>query len=119
MGRSEELGTGIRNVYKYSKAYSGSDKIVFSEEDIFISKVPLDYHNLKNGGLSGELNGELNTGQTSVYQYIKKHEGMNASLLSKELEMPFSTVDKHIRILIKKNLIERRGSKKTGGYFVI
>jgi len=41
MGRSEELGTGIRNVYKYSKAYSGSDKVVFSEEDIFITKVPL------------------------------------------------------------------------------
>ena len=41
MGRCEELGTGIRNVCKYSKAYSGSDQIVFSEEDIFISKVPL------------------------------------------------------------------------------
>ena len=85
MGRSEELGTGIRNVYKYSKAYSGSDKIVFSEEDIFIPKVPLESLNLKNG----ELNGELNIGQTSVYQYIKKQEGMNARLLSQELKMPF------------------------------
>ena len=123
MGRTEELGTGIRNVYKYSKAYSGSDKIVFSEEDIFIAKVPLNFPTMKsgelNGELSGELNGELNTGQTSVYQYIKTHEGINTSLLSKELKMPFSTVDKHIRILIKRNLIERRGSKKTGGYFII
>ena len=44
---------------------------------------------------------------------------MNASLLSQELKMPFSTVDKHIRVLIKKNLIERRGSKKTGGYYIV
>ncbi len=68
MGRAEELGTGIRNVYKYSKAYSGSDEIMFSEEDIFISKVPLDFKQMKGIelpgepgiGLNGELNGELN-----------------------------------------------------------
>ena len=28
MGRSEELGTGLQNVYKYSKAYSGSEDIL-------------------------------------------------------------------------------------------
>jgi ATP-dependent DNA helicase RecG len=39
MGRSEELGTGVKNVFKYSKAYSGSDDIVFDENDIFIAKV--------------------------------------------------------------------------------
>ena len=32
MGKSEELGTGIRKVYKYSKAYSGSDEILFEEK---------------------------------------------------------------------------------------
>ena len=62
---------------------------------------------------------ELNTGQTSVYQLIKKQEGINASLLSKELKIPFSTVDKHIRVLIKKHFIERQGSKKTGGYYIV
>lgn len=41
MGRSEELGTELRNVYKYTKDYSGSDDIQFLEEDIFITKVPL------------------------------------------------------------------------------
>jgi ATP-dependent DNA helicase RecG len=39
MGRSEELGTGIRKVYKYSKAYSGSDEIKFIEQDIFKTNV--------------------------------------------------------------------------------
>ncbi len=118
MERSEELGTGIRNVYKYSKAYSGSDRIVFSEEDVFISKVPL-YRVHGTDFKSGELNGKLNTGQKSVYKCMKNHEGMNTSLLSQELKMPFSTVDKHIRVLIKKNLIDRRGSRKTGGYYLV
>ena len=42
MGRSEELGTGLRRVYKYSKVYSGSQNIIFQEEDIFIQQVPLN-----------------------------------------------------------------------------
>jgi hypothetical protein len=42
MSRSEELGTGLRRVNKYSKAYSDSQNIIFQEEDIFIQQVPLD-----------------------------------------------------------------------------
>jgi len=44
---------------------------------------------------------------------------MNASMISKKLNIQFSTIDKHIRVLLKLNLIERRGSKKTGGYYTI
>jgi ATP-dependent DNA helicase RecG len=42
-----------------------------------------------------------------------------AKHISEELNMPFGTVDRHIRILLKKKKIERRGSKKTGGYYVL
>ena len=42
MGRSEELGTGIRNVYKYTHLYSGSNQILFQEEDIFVTTIPID-----------------------------------------------------------------------------
>ena len=118
MGHSEELGTGIRNVYKYSKTYSGSDEIVFSEEDIFISKVPLEYHNLKTGGLNGGLNEGLNEGQQKVILLIQENEGIQVKDISIRLNMPVDTIDKHIKVLINKNLIERRGSKKTGGYYI-
>jgi ATP-dependent DNA helicase RecG len=37
MGRTEELGTGIPKVYKYSKAYSDNEQIEFIENDIFIT----------------------------------------------------------------------------------
>ena len=115
MGRSEELGTGIRNVYKYSRAYSGSDKIVFSEEDIFISKVPLNNMALENGGLNGGLNG----GQEKVFQLIQDNEGIKVKEISIRLNIPIDTIDKHIKVLINRNLIEHRGSRKTGGYYRI
>jgi len=41
IGRAETLGTGIRNVFKYSKAYSGSELITICEDDIFKTIVPI------------------------------------------------------------------------------
>ncbi len=38
--------------------------------------------------------------------------------ISEELNIPFGTVDRHIRVLLKKELIERRGSKRVGGCFM-
>ena len=67
---------------------------------------------------NGELNGELNDRQKIVYNKIKEQPGIKAIDLSNILKIPFSTVDKYIRVLLNKKLIERRGSKKTGGYFI-
>ena len=54
-----------------------------------------------------------------VFLYIKNKSGKMAKDISKDLNIPFGTVDRHIRVLLKKNLIERKGSKKTGGCFVV
>ena len=48
-----------------------------------------------------------------------EHEGCTASEISKKTSIPFSTIDKHIRVLLKVGVIERRGSKKTGGYYPV
>jgi len=48
-----------------------------------------------------------------------KSGGINASELSQKLNIPFSTIDKYTRIFLKNGLIERRGSKKTGGYWLL
>ena len=117
IGYSEELGTGIRNVYKFSKHYSGSDNIIFSEDDVFVTEVPLSDFNEKHTNKNDELNDELNAGQKIVFKFIKNNKNKMAKDISEILNMPFGTVDRHIRFLLKKELIERKGSKKTGGYF--
>jgi len=105
--------TGIVNVYKYSKAYSGSDKIVFNEFDVFRVEVPI-----LNLNSNGELNGELNESQKLVLNKIKEQPNINATELAVSLNIPFSTIDKYIRHLLKLELIKRVGSKKTGGYYI-
>ena len=51
-------------------------------------------------------------------EYIRHHEGCQVKHISAELNVPIDTIDKHISVLLKIGVIERRGSKKTGGYYV-
>lgn len=118
MGRSEELGTGIRKDYKYSKSYSGKDELEFLEHDIFITKVPLDIRFFEAESINGELNGELSERQLIILNAIKNKPGVNATTLAVQLKIPSGSVDKYIRFLIEKQLDERRGSKKSGGYYI-
>ncbi|MFH1526286.1 MAG: hypothetical protein ABIG69_06470, partial [Bacteroidota bacterium] len=52
MGRSEELGTGVQNVFKYNKIYSKTDENIFREDDIFTTSVPLGEFFSKNEPLN-------------------------------------------------------------------
>ena len=87
-------------------------------------KRPLDHvpEGEKSGGLNGGLNGglkiELNETQQKVFLEITKRPGVMIKELSGRLQMPIDTLDKVVSSLRKKELIERRGSKKTGGYWV-
>ena len=64
-------------------------------------------------------NGEFNKSQLNTLQFIRQHEGCQAQEISELMDVPFSTIDKHIRVLFERGYIERRGGKKTGGYYVI
>ena len=52
-------------------------------------------------------------------EYIRRHEGCQVKKISADLNVPVDTIDKHISVLVNNNMIERRGSKKTGGYYEI
>lgn len=73
----------------------------------------------QHGDAVGQLNGELNASQKATLQFIIEHEGCTASGISEMTKIPFSTIDKHVRVLLKVGMIERRGSKKTGGYYPV
>lgn len=57
-------------------------------------------------------------GLKSVLQVIKDNPGIMAKDISKVLEnRAIKTIERQIAVLTKRNLIEHRGSKKSGGYF--
>ena len=60
---------------------------------------------------------ELSAGQTKVLDCIKAHPGLRVPGIEAETGIPAKSIERHVSVLIDKNLIEHRGSKKTGGYY--
>jgi len=54
IGLVDELGSGVRNIYKYSKIYSGADP-TFIEGDVFKTIIPLTFE--VSGQASGQAGG--------------------------------------------------------------
>ena len=59
----------------------------------------------------------LNPGQQKVLDCIKATPGLKVPGISDETGIPAKSIERHISALISHNLIEHRGSKKTGGYY--
>lgn len=91
-------------------------------------KRPLDHvpEGEKSGGLNVPVNGtliknikeSLNASQSKVFDFIMRNPGCMGKEITGALDMPRDTFNKIIRSLFEKKIIERRGSKKTGGYWV-
>jgi ATP-dependent DNA helicase RecG len=116
MGYIENMGTGIIRMQELMKK-SGLNPIQF-EFDSFVTAV-FERKTVKNNVPdTGTLNGTLNSKLLSLLKSIKNQPGIQANTLADNLNRPIDTVKKQIRTLIKKEFIERRGSRKTGGYFL-
>jgi len=120
IGHSEELGTGISKVYKYSKPYSGSDKIVFNEEDIFITEVPLSvYNNKVPDEVPDKVPDNLTEYQKKIMTLIDKNKKISMSEMSKIVGISKRKILDNINKLKDRNLLKRIGKPKTGYWKII
>lgn len=75
------------------------------------------YRKIEWAGIKSE---GLSEGLKSLLTAIKDNPGIKAKDLNVVLERrPIKTIERQIKILMHNNLIERRGSRKTGGYYFV
>ena len=60
---------------------------------------------------------ELSRPQVKVLDCIRSNPGLRVPMISEGTNIPSKSIERHISVLISRNLIEHRGSKKTGGYY--
>ena len=75
-----------------------------------------------NGLVNGPVNGPVNSLKGSlkeVYLIVLNNPGIKIGQVADKRGKSESTVKKQLTALRKMNLIEYRGSDKTGGYYVI
>jgi len=119
MDKAECIGTGVQRIKSLVKEAGG--KAPKFESDTFFTvtfdrpKEDKTQNNPpKTGGLTGGLNDELKF----LFEVVSKNPGIQAKALKELLnKIPLRTLERQIKTLIEMNLIERRGSRKTGGYF--
>ena len=113
LGRVDELGSGILNVNKYLPHYS-TNKLPpqFIEGAVFKTIIPID--NEMDDKIAG-----INEGINRLFQYIQINEGLRVSQISKAINIPPKTIERWIISLKNDNKIVYRGSKKSGGYYLV
>ena len=129
LGRVDELGSGILNVYHYLKEYSPGKKPQFIEDKLFKTIIPI-------GGLaipvntvfrasSGEavneaVNEALNLPMldrlSTELRLIYQHRGLNLKTIMETLNIKRATSQRDIRLLRDAGLIVFQGPDKTGKY---
>lgn len=54
----------------------------------------------------------------TLLDVIQSHLGTRTSALQELINIPEKTLERHIKILKDSGLVEYKGSKKTGGYYI-
>lgn len=106
MGRSEELGSGTRNLYKFSRLYTGRDPIL-EDGDQFTAFVPVppvmtgaavgsDAQKLEGGGTSAEI-------ERVVDDLLARYGSFAASAVSERVvSVGERTVRRYLAAMVKK-----------------
>ena len=149
IGRADELGSGTRNLYHYTRLYSGTDPII-DEEDAFSVTVPLndDYSpevgegvlgnditqasiggGTANGTVNDTVNGTVNkiaelnkAGPTladKIIEAITANSRITYDVLSAAVGMSRRTISREVKALLQQGKICRIGSDKTGHWEVV
>lgn len=135
IGYADQLGSGVRNLFKYCKIYSGEEP-VFDEGDVFRITVPLDE------SLGGEKEGNSTQGgdnftqatqnptqgkcvdhkvsdlDKKILEAIEEKPSLTQTQLAKQLDVNLNTVKYRIKRLMSIDLLERVGSSQKGHWVV-
>lgn len=127
IGYADSLGSGVRNLYKYSKIYSNSEPLI-QENDIFRTTVFLDEVSMRAPITQSDdsivhqpctnrapvVHQSRSDNVEELYLALKENPTATVNDLCLKLGIAERTVKKYISILKEKNLIERVGNNKTG-----
>lgn len=123
IGRADRLGSGVRNLFKYSKYYSGKEP-EFIEDDVFRIIVPLDvdysydYDVTKMTDDMRKTNANSKTDLTitenAIINIIQENPFVTQEQIATNIGLTKNGVRYTMRKLREKGLIIRNGSNRNG-----
>jgi ATP-dependent DNA helicase RecG len=109
IGFADELGSGVKNLYKYSKAYGGSDPLIV-EGEIFRIEVQTRQETAQE---AAQETAHENT-KDKILELLRQNPKYTKADLMEILGKADGTIKEHISNLKKEGKLERIGSTKSG-----
>ncbi|WP_127132700.1 HTH domain-containing protein [Pseudoflavitalea rhizosphaerae] len=130
LGRAEELGSGILTTSRLMREYAGNGRAMFIEGRIFKTIIPRPESktivindaiiDTVNGAINGTINGTISDlikdRLSKAIKLLYENPGLKVNELIRELDVSERTAKRDLEKI--RSLVEYRGSKKTGGYFL-
>lgn len=132
IGLADNLGSGIRKLFKYSRFYSGKDP-EFREGDVFRISVPLDdaysfdlnlektnnSDNVTNNVTNNVINNVTNKTMTkNVMEALKNNQELTTEELAQLFSVTGRTIKRAVATLKEMGLITREGSSRKGKWII-
>ncbi len=116
IGRVDELGSGVRNTFKYCGIYSPGTKPEFIEDDVFRIIIPLKAQDVNKG--RKKVGENLTENQKGILEAMRRNSNISAKKISEIIGISERKTETNIANLKKMDLIIRIGPDK-GGYWKI
>lgn len=97
IGRADTLGSGVRNLYKYVKIYSGGEPEIM-ENDIFRITIPLSIDAVSEM----KMRTELSDREEKIYNLIKDNKKITIDELAEQFKVNRRTILRDIQEMKKK-----------------
>ena len=113
---AEELGSGVRNIVKYSKVYFGTTP-EFIGGDVFKTKISLNGINRSDVGVNVGV--KLSETERKVLECVKENGEFSAEEIAERIKRGKRTMERAIKSMKEHGVIERVGSDKAGCWKVV
>lgn len=108
IGRADELGSGVRNLYKYTKMYSDGEPVLF-EDDVFKAEIPLS-------DIISADKSPINHQQELILEYIKANGSISNAEACTILGLKPTRVKEILREMVNNGLVSAVGERKNRRY---
>lgn len=132
IGLADELGSGVRNMYKYTKIYSGGLPEL-KEDDIFRAYIPLtenakehaiEYQSDRvndhvNDRVNDRVSGYIADKELKIIRLIEENARITHNEMANKIGVSEKTVRRSTQKLKEKGIIRRVGADKNGFWEII
>lgn len=123
IGYADQLGSGVRNLYKYCKIYTGFDP-EFVEGDVFRITVPLEQPSVlkdEDDTTQSTQSTHLTTqsdAYSKIVNLIRNDKTITQKEISNRLNININTIKYYVRKLQSDGVLKREGTNRSGYWIV-